>query len=73
MHDLCIYQIEIQNHMDQESFNAASPLQIDVVEIKQATTLFTITTDQSGLIGLLRHLHRVGYKIIFVRCLAGQK
>ena len=73
MHDLCIYHIEIKNHIDQESFNATSPLKIKVAEVRQATTLFTVSTDQSGFVGLIRHLHRGGFKILSVGCTAKQK
>jgi hypothetical protein len=34
----------------------------------QAATLFTVCTDQSGLIGLMRHLHGLGFVFLSVNC-----
>ena len=64
MHDICTYQIEVRGRVDENAFNATSPLQMTVVRVDPAATLFTICTDQSGLIGLIRHLHRHGFVIL---------
>ena len=63
MHEPCIYRIKVRGQVDERDLNAVSPTQITMVqadvdeEHPYAATLFTIHTDQSGLIGLLRLLH----------------
>lgn len=66
MHDTCTYQIEVRGQVDENTFNASSPLQMTVVWGDTAATLFTICADQSGLIGLIRHLHGRGFVILSV-------
>ena len=68
MHDICTYQIEVRGQVDEYAFNATSPLQMTVVRVDTAATLFTICADQSGLIGLLRHLHGRGFVLLSVNC-----
>jgi hypothetical protein len=67
MHDVFYtYRIEVQGQVDEHAFNATSPLQMTVVRRDTATTLFTICADQSGLIGLMRHLHGRGFVLLSV-------
>jgi len=66
MHDICTYQIEVQGPVGEKDINATSPLQMTVVRVDPAATLFTICTDQSGLIGLIRHLHGHGFVLLSV-------
>jgi hypothetical protein len=37
-----------------------------VVRMDTAATLFTIYSDQSGLVGLIRHLHERGYVFLSI-------
>ena len=64
MHDICTYYVEVQEQIDENVFNNTSPLQITIVVAEQKMTLFTICTDQSGLVGLIRHLHRRGFVLL---------
>jgi hypothetical protein len=58
MHNIfCTYQIEVQGEVNEETFNATSPLQVTIVQMDTEATRLAVRTDQSGLIGLLRHLH----------------
>ena len=66
MHDVCIYRIEVQGLVDESTFNATSPLQIAVERVDARATMFTIHTDQAGLIGLIRHLHQRGFIFLSV-------
>jgi len=66
MHDICTYHVEVQGQVDENAFNATSPLQIMVVRVDMAATLFTVRADQSGLIGLIRHLHGRGFVLLSV-------
>jgi hypothetical protein len=74
MHDICTYHVEVRGQVDEKTFNATSPLQMTVVRVDAdeehpyAATLFTIRTDQSGLIGLIRHLHGRGFVLLSVTC-----
>lgn len=60
------YQIEIQGWADENDLNAVSPLQLTVLRSDTKSTLFNICTDQSGLVGLLRHLHGRGLVLLSV-------
>ncbi len=66
MNNQCTYHILIAGQVAQEEINAMSPLQITLERIDVAATLFSICTDQSGLIGLLRHLHARGLVLLSV-------
>lgn len=64
MHEFCTYLIKVRERIDEDSFNATSPLRISLVQSDQAATLFAIDTDQSGLIGLIRYLHQQGFVLL---------
>jgi hypothetical protein len=72
MEDMCTYQIELRGQVDEQSLNATSPLQMTVAqeavdhELLQDRTLFSVYTDQAGLIGLLRHLHARGLALLSI-------
>jgi hypothetical protein len=67
MDNLCTCLIEIQGKMDETDLKACSPLSITTVRLEADSTLLTVQTDQSGLIGLLRHLHGRGSVLLSVR------
>lgn len=56
MNDAGFYSIRIHGQVDEDEINAMSPLQMTVEQIDAATTQLTVWTDQSGLVGLMRHL-----------------
>ncbi len=62
------YLIQLRGQLDAADLNAASPLVMRVVTVDMTITSFAVSTDQSGLIGLLRHLHARGMVIFSVRC-----
>ena len=64
MQEAYTYNIEVQGQMDEKDFNGTSPLQVIVKRMDSAATLFTLHTDQSGLVGLIRHLHHQGFVIL---------
>jgi hypothetical protein len=66
MQAVCTYHIEVRGQVDGGSLNASSPLQMTVEREDTARTLFTICADQSGLIGLMRHLHGRGFVLLSV-------
>jgi hypothetical protein len=73
MNELCTYHIEVRGRVDEDDLNAMSPLHVKRVGEKpgtdptKAATIFTIHSDQSGLIGLLRHLHARGLIFLCIR------
>ncbi len=67
MDELRTYTIEIQDGIDEEIINATSPLEVAVCRDSAEPIGLTLTTDQSGLIGLLRHLHSRGIVILSFR------
>jgi len=60
MEDICMYQIVIQGKVDVDDLNTISPLKIEISKMDTNATQFTVSTDQSGLIGLMRYLHGLG-------------
>jgi hypothetical protein len=67
MQELCTYQIEIQGCLEEKDFNLMSPNRITEVRACPDTVQFTTYADQSGLIGLLRHLHQQGYVLLSIQ------
>jgi hypothetical protein len=61
MHSIFTYRIEVQGKVDEKVLNANSPLKMIVSRAEGTSTVVTIHTDQSGLIGLMRHLHGRGF------------
>ncbi len=59
-----IYQIEIRGQVDVNELNPASPHQMTTIHIEPDRTLVRVCTDQSGFIGLLRHLHGLGLDLL---------
>lgn len=64
-----LYQIEVHGQVAIEDLNAMSPLQIRLVQKAEnsdadRSTWLTVCTDQSGFIGLLRHLHARGLVLL---------
>lgn len=68
MDDIRTYQIEVRGQVDENELNATGPIQMTVVRGDAALTLFTVCTDQSGLVGLIRHLHGRGLVLLSVKC-----
>ena len=67
MHDVHTYHVEVQGQTDETAFNATSPLQVMVAKSDSTATLFRVHADQSGLIGLIRHLHHQGFTLLSIR------
>ena len=61
MDDLYIYQIVVRDPVSETDLNRLSPIQVVVAQVDPAATRLSVQTDQSGLIGLLRHLHALGF------------
>jgi hypothetical protein len=64
MQNICTYRIEVRGQVDDKDLNAMGPLQVTLVEADTTATRFTACTDQSGLVGLIRHLHGRGIVLL---------
>ncbi len=65
MNDNCTFTIQLRGQVSQAEISAMSPVAgLVVARAAPDSTSFTISTDQSGLIGLLRYLHGLGYIIL---------
>jgi hypothetical protein len=68
MSDQHTYLIELRGSVDVAELNARAPLQISEVRTDVEKTLIAATTDQAGLIGLLRHWHGLGFQFVSIAC-----
>jgi hypothetical protein len=66
MQELCTYHLEIQGQLEEKNFNTMSPYRVTEVCASPNVTLFTIYADQSGLVGLIRHLHQQGFVVLSI-------
>jgi hypothetical protein len=72
MKDIFTYHIKLGGQVNENEISSMSPLQITFEDTLAAnggepdSTLFTVCTDQSGLIGLMRHLHGLGFVFLAV-------
>jgi hypothetical protein len=66
--DNCVYHIQLRGQIDEQELNEMSPLLLVRQEGDTAVTQFSVATDQSGLIGLMRHLHSLGFIFLSVDC-----
>ena len=64
--DVCTYRIEVRGQVDERDLNAGSPLRVTVEWAATTATSCTIRADQSGLVGLIRHLHGRGFVLLSV-------
>ncbi len=58
------YFIEVMGAIEEDALNATSPIQVRVMRVDTAVSTLAFNADQSGLIGLLRHLHQQGYLLL---------
>jgi hypothetical protein len=66
MNDVCTYLIELRGQVEACEINALTPVAINVERIEAAATLLAASSDQAGLIGLIRHLHALGFVLLSV-------
>jgi hypothetical protein len=68
MNDINQYRILISGSLSKEDIEPFSPPELSFTFAVQDTTSISFHTDQSGLIGFLRHLHGLGLIILSVTC-----
>lgn len=59
-----IYKIQIHGQVKEEDINRSSPLQFKIEQMIEDNTFIAVRTDQSGLVGLIRHLHGLGLVLV---------
>ena len=64
--DVCTYKILVRGYVDAGDINLTSPLYLDVDQTGGNETLLSVSTDQAGLVGLIRHLHGLGLVLLSV-------
>lgn len=67
MDELSTYLIELRGEAVERELNATSPVRVTVVRAGEGTTILSACTDQSGLMGVLRYLHGLGFALMSVR------
>ena len=73
MEDECRYQIVINGQIEGDDLSSMSPVKLVVESCGPETTRFCVRTDQSGLVGLLRHLHNLGVVLLSIRRMDGDE
>jgi hypothetical protein len=68
MPDQHTYLVQLRGSMDIDELNALAPLQLTKVRADATATLVAASTDQAGLIGLMRYLHGLGLQLLSVKC-----
>ena len=66
--DLRCYQIKISGQLDGDFVTFYCPPETTLQHENDMTVLSDIHTDQSGILGLIRHLHNLGYTILSMNC-----
>jgi hypothetical protein len=64
MNDVCTFQIRLQGDTNEDEMNAMCPVSVTVEQVDASSTILAVRADQAGLIGLLRHLHGLGFVIL---------
>ena len=64
MQEIYTYHIEVQGQVEEHDFNTTSPLRVNVARTDAESTLVALHTDQSGLVGVIRHLHHQGFVLL---------
>lgn len=62
------YTLKLAGTVDEEFLNSFCPTGTMLAQGEDGATMLTIHTDQSGLIGMLRLFHNLGFIILAVRC-----
>lgn len=66
MDNMCTYQVTVKGEIDARDLSISSPQEMVFVSATATATSFTIRTDQSGLIGILRYLHGRGFVFLSI-------
>jgi hypothetical protein len=62
--NLRLYTLKLTGTLEDEFTNSYCPAGTVLLRENGTVTLSNMRTDQSGIIGLIRHLHNLGYTIL---------
>jgi len=65
--DIHTYTLKVNGFVDQDDINASSPVKLNVNRATEIATNLSTCTDQSGLIGIIRYLHSLGFILLSVQ------
>ena len=66
--DIRTYEIQILGRVEADDINRTSPVPFTIEPVEETNTSLTLRTDQSGMIGLIRHLHGMGLMLVSMSC-----
>jgi len=70
MDDVNIYHIQVRGRLAAEDIESFSPPGFTMEQMEGNDTCLAVRTDQSGMIGLIRHLHGLGFVLLSISCTA---
>lgn len=65
-HEFHEYTISLDGVLEEEFISACLPPDCDIQVKEGITTLSNVRSDQSGMVGLIRHLHNLGCTILSI-------
>jgi hypothetical protein len=69
MEDVRTYQIRIDGQVAENEVAPFIPPEWKIEPDEEGCSILTVHTDQSGLVGLIRHLHGLGFELLSFYCL----
>jgi hypothetical protein len=64
MDDIHLYQIQIAGQVAESDISAFCPASTKIAPCGNTYSVLTVHTDQSGLVGLIRQLHGLGFVLL---------
>lgn len=68
MTDILLYRLKVRGTLADDDLSAITSVESLAVNAENGSTTFSVSSDQSGLIGLLRQLHGRGLVLLSVNC-----
>lgn len=68
MTDILLYRLKVRGILADDDLSAITSVESLAVNAENGSTTFSVSSDQSGLIGLLRQLHGRGLVLLSVNC-----
>ena len=68
INDVHTYEIQIQGQVEDEDIYLTSPVRFTIEPVGGTNTFIKLRTDQSGMVGFIRHLHGLGLVLISMSC-----
>jgi hypothetical protein len=73
MNDMNIYTLRLRGRAAEDELNAMSPIQINMTHTGPESMQLTFSTDQAGLVGLMCHLHALGFVFLALKRTEAEK